>query len=91
MTGGNYTVGAKASKNVETVTFRTENAFYLSAVSLSADRDCVYPVEITVKTGRKPVSVRELSGEKEIPFTYADGKVTYKDEINLHSSYEIKL
>jgi len=91
MTGGDYTVGAKASKNVETVTFRTENAFYLSAVSLSADRDCIYPVEITVKTERKPVSVRELSGEKEIPFNYADGKVTFKDEINLHSSYEIKL
>lgn len=91
MTGGDYSVSAKASKNVETVTFRAENAFYISAVSLSADKDCIYPVEITVKTGRKPVSVKELSCGKEIPFAYDNGAVTFKDEINLHASYEIKL
>ena len=89
--GGDYSVRAKASKNVETVTFRAENAFYLSAVSLSADKDCIYPVEITVKTGRKPVRVKELSCEKEISFAYENGAVTFKDEINLHASYEIKL
>lgn len=91
MTGGDYSVSAKASKNVETVTFKAENAFYVSAVSLSADALCEYPVEITVKTDVRPATVKELTCGKEIPFVFDNGKVTFKDIVNLHSSYEIKL
>lgn len=91
MTGGDYSVSAKASENVETVTFKAENGWYLSAVSLSADKECFYPVEITVKTGSKPIRVTELSTDKEIPFDFSDGKTTFKDMVNLHSSYEIIL
>lgn len=89
MTGGDYTVSAKASENLETPAFKAENEWYLSAVSLSADKECFYPVELTVKTGEKPINVTELSTGKEIPFEYSNGKTTFKDIVNLHSSYRI--
>lgn len=91
MTGGDYTVSAKASKNIETITFKADGVFYLSAVSLSADALCEYPVEITVKTESKPTYIKNLSSGEMLPFNFAAGKTSFKDSIKLHSTYRIKL
>lgn len=91
MTGGDYAVSATASENVETITFKTEKAFYISAVSLSADPLCEYPVKISVKTGKTPVKIKKVPEETELSFSFVNGRTEFCDRVNLHSSYVIEL
>ena len=91
MTGGDYAVSATASENVENITFKTEKAFYISAISLSADPICEYPVKISVKTGKTPVKIKKVPEETELSFSFGTGRTEFCDRVNLHSSYVIEL
>ena len=73
------TVKTTAPIDVEVVAFKDGDDYTVSSVLLN-DRDYarfVEPFTVSIKTDKKPAKLLQLPEEKEIPFTYEDGYLTY--------------
>ncbi len=70
----NFSLTAKLSSTVETVTFKNDGAMYISMIELVNHEDHLNKDFILkVKTTNSPKKVLELPTEKEISFEYKDG------------------
>ena len=85
-----FSVSAKCSANLEIISFRNDGDFYVNAVSLSGDGDCIYPVEITLCIDGTGVSVTELHGGEDIKFVENGNKLTFKDTVTVFRSYKVR-
>ncbi len=86
-----FSVSAKCSANLEIISFRNDGDFYVNAVSLSGDGDCIYPVEITLKIEGTVASVTELHGGEDIRFVQNDNKLTFNDTVTVFRAYKVRV
>ncbi len=83
---GSFSVRSGAPRQVETVTFLRENDLLVSAVDLLCTDELIPVAPFTVDaacpfTPRKVVRLASgTAPEKEIPFTFADGRCTFRTE-----------
>ncbi|MBO5294225.1 MAG: hypothetical protein J6B71_03140 [Clostridia bacterium] len=88
------TLTTTASKHVELITFQDEREVLVSAVNIGDAEDgrMIPAFEVTVKTDAPVTGVYLLPSETSVPFTYAEGKVTFASrELDLFDMYRILL
>ena len=88
------TLTTTASKHVELITFQDEREILVSAVNTGDAEDgrMIPAFEVTVKTDAPVTGVYLLPSETSVPFTYAEGKVTFASrELDLFDMYRILL
>ena len=88
-----YSVTSTATKNVEIVSFKTDNGHLISAVDLLCNEElnAINPFTITVKCD-KPSSIVKLPDKTPVDFTYSDGKAVFGiDDLTMFGMYEIQL
>ena len=88
------TVTTTAPMQVELVTFAQENAVQISTVDMGVieERRRIESFEISARTGRAPKRVLLLPDGTDVPFEYADGKVTFRTrELDIFDMYRIEL
>lgn len=86
------TITSDAPKDVEIVSFKTEDALLLSAVLLNEDCRArkVAAFSIGVVSGKKPEHVFLLPQKEDIPFQYRDGKVWFQcEDLKIFHMYQI--
>ena len=87
--GEDFTLKAKCSSNVETILFKDGATYYLNAVSLSEDPDCVYPLELSVQLDGKCVDITELHTGNKVPFAQDGRRLSFKDSLTVFKAYKI--
>lgn len=87
----NFTISAKCSEKVEIISFEDKDTYYINAVSLSEDSNCIYPLEITLHTDKSCLSIIELHAMKEISFKQNENRITFNDSLTVFNSYMVKL
>ena len=88
------TLHTTASKKVEIVTFKTENAFLVSSVDLDGVNEVItrVPFDITLKTNVKPTGVNSVVDGRKLEFLYENGSTTFTvQNFRMFDMYEIKL
>lgn len=80
------------AKQVEIIAFRDTHEWLISAVNIAdpEDRRLIPAYSVTVKTDFEPGGVYLLPEETTVPYTYADGQVTFlAREMDLFDMYRI--
>ena len=88
-----YAVITDTSKNVELVSFKTDNGYLISAVDLlcSEELNAINPFTVKIKCG-KPVSIVKLPDKLPVDFAYSDGTAELKiNDLTMFGMYEVKL
>ena len=74
-----FTLSAKLSGTVETVTFKAEDGYLVSMLELVNQEEHIDKTfELKIKTGNMPVKVIRLPDESELEFEYVDGYTIVK-------------
>ena len=87
-----YSVRADTTKNVEVVSFKTDNGFLVSAVDLKCDDELI-PVrsfEVGVKTAGPVGSVVKLPGMEPVAFANENGRAVFQTgEITMSGMWQL--
>lgn len=88
------TVCAETTKNVEVVSFTTDDGYLVSAVDMKCTEELI-PVrafDISVKTDKPVKSVMKLPEQTPVDFTCSNGKVTFNTgEFTVFTMYQITI
>lgn len=86
------TINAELSKNIEIVMFKTKNGLYLSLVDLTAGEEAFeHGYSISIKYDKKPKRIKILPYDKEINFTYNNGKITFGGKFKKFEMFRVLL
>ncbi len=89
-----FTLVSNAPKQVELVTFKTEDSYLVHAVDLRCDEELlpVRPFIVALKLPRKPGKVRYLPDMEPLKYEYARGRVQFSVEgMVMHRLVELLL
>ena len=87
-----FTLVSDAPRNIECVTFETDDGYLLSAVDLHYDeqRLVARPFTVTYRTKRPVGSVVLLPDKTPVDFVYSEGRVTFEiDNLSMFAMYMI--
>jgi len=88
-----YTVTCNAAKNVEIVSFKTDNGYLISAVDLLCNEELntINPFTIKIKCD-KPLSIVKLPEKTPVDFIYSEGTAEFKiNNLTMFGMYEIQV
>ena len=88
-----YSVTANTTKNVELISFRTDNGYLISAVDLlcSEELNAINPFTVKIKCA-EPVSIVKLPCKSPVEFAYSNGTAEFKiNDLTMFDMYEVRL